>query len=287
MDHPKKIALFVKHSSMAREKAEELSRWFSEKGMRVVIQEGSPPAPDLTRIIPDRAPDDLCCVVVLGGDGSFLSAARWVGERPIPILGVKFGEIGFLSESTQDNLYSSVEALISGKFAMEKRNRLRVRVMEGDRIITDQLVLNDAVVTNDMLARLANIVTHVDGEYLTTYRADGLIVATPTGSTAYSLAAGGPILHPAVSGIILTPICPFALTNRPLIVPDSASVTLSLEKEASRMTLTFDGQAGITVSCGQRVEITKSDHPVLLVKVGGPSYFDVLKQKLRWSGGRP
>lgn len=287
MDKAPKIALFVKHSSMALQKAEELSRWFAQKGVDVVLKEGSPPVPDLTRAPKERAPEGLCCVVVLGGDGSFLSAARWVGEREIPILGVKFGEIGFLSESTQDSLFSSVSDLIAGRFSVEKRNRLRVRVMEEDRIVTEQLVLNDVVVTNDMLARLTNIATHVDGEYLTTFRADGLIVATPTGSTAYSLAAGGPILHPAVSGTILTPICPFALTNRPLIVPDSASVTLSLERDRDGMTLTFDGQAGIPLTHGQKVEITKSGHPVLLVKVGGPSYFDVLKAKLRWSGGRP
>ncbi|MBU2489678.1 MAG: NAD(+)/NADH kinase [Proteobacteria bacterium] len=284
------IAIFAKPQPEPQEKAEELARWLKDRGVGVVRKVSGPPVTHLESARADDVPGQVGCIVVLGGDGTFLSAARWAGPRPIPILGVKFGEVGFLSEINQDDLFEVVEAVLMGRFGLQERSRLRVRVTEDGRTVTEQLVLNEVVVNNATLARLAHIPTWVDGEYLTTYRADGLIVATPTGSTAYSLAAGGPVIHPAVAAHVLTPICPFTLTNRPLIVPDTAKIRLGLEyrgSDVSDVTLTFDGQAGLAVCHRHEIHVEKADHPLLLVKVPRQSYFEVLKTKLRWSGGKP
>ena len=153
--------------------------------------------------------------------------------------------------------------------------------------ITRQTVLNDVVINKGALARLAHIQTYIDDRYLTTYRADGLIVATPTGSTAYSLAAGGPILHPSVSATIITPICPFTLTNRPLIVPDTAAIKIRLDKKLADVMVTFDGQSGLHISEKHTIYVDKARRPIRLIKIQKQHYFDVLKAKLRWSGGRP
>ena len=284
------IAIFAKPLTEPLEKADELARWLSARGVGVVRKVSGPPVTGLSGGKADSVPEEVSCIVVLGGDGTFLSAARWAGPRPIPILGVKFGEVGFLSEINQDDLFEVVEAVLDGRYHLEERSRLHVRVAEDGRTVAEELVLNEVAVNNATLARLAHIATWVDGEYLTTYRADGLIVATPTGSTAYSLAAGGPVIHPAVAAHVLTPICPFTLTNRPLIVPDTARIRLGLEyrgSDASDVTLTFDGQAGLGVSHRHEIHVEKAGHPVLLVKVPRQSYFEVLKTKLRWSGGKP
>jgi len=281
----KKIALFVKDDGPALEKARELSARIAGKGIGVLFEVCGPPVPDVLAHSAGHAPPDIFCVLALGGDGTFLSAARWVGDLRTPILGVKFGEVGFLSEITHEQADEAMEAVLSGNFSIEPRTRLCVTVTKNAETVTRQTVLNDAVLVQRTLARLSYIEVHVDGQYLTTYRADGLIVATPTGSTAYSLAAGGPILHPAVKGTILSPICPFTLTNRPLIVPDSAKLDLRLKSPSETpVTLTFDGQAGMTVGTEHLITITQAQTPTNIIRVGGQHYFDVLKTKLRWSG---
>jgi len=282
----KKIALVVKSDRRACQKADELERWFTDRGLRVfrknnLPSKGEPPAQE-----PVSAPDDLTCVFVLGGDGTFLSAVRWIGEKPIPVIGVKFGEVGFLAEISEDNLFAVAETLLVEGFKTTPRMRLRVRVIRGDRELADETVLNDVVINRGALARLAYIDTVIDDQYLTTYVADGLIIATPTGSTAYSLAAGGPIVHPRVPGIMMTPICPFTLTNRPLIVPESACIRLRLAKDATDIIVTFDGQAGFEINESDEIIVQKADNPVHLISIPGQGYFDLVKAKLRWSGGR-
>jgi NAD+ kinase len=179
-----------------------------------------------------------------------------------------------------------VQDLLTHGFATSARMRLQVEVVREGQPVARETVLNDLVINKGALARLASIDTFIDGHYLTTYRADGLIVATPTGSTAYSLAAGGPVLHPQVPGIILTPICPFTLTNRPLIVPDNAAIEIRLTKEASDIALTFDGQVGLAIDARDRIRVRQSPQPLQMIEIPGRQYFDVLKTKLRWSGGR-
>jgi len=281
------VGLIVKPVPEAQQTADRLEGWLADR--RFEVARINPPlSGDAPAASGAGAPDpsELFCLFVLGGDGTFLSAARWIGDTPLPVLGVKFGQVGFLAEITADDLFSAAEAVIQRDFAIQQRMRLAVTVIKDGRERIREIVLNDVVVTKSTLARLAHVEAYIDDHYLTTFRADGLIVSTPTGSTAYSLAAGGPVIHPEVPGIIMTPICPFTLTNRPLVIPDSACITMSLEKHSSNMTLTFDGQAGLEISHDDRIVIRKSPHPLHMIKVPGSEYFDILKAKLSWSGGR-
>lgn len=282
----KKIGIVVKADQEARKKAEELEKWLSSKNVDIIKKESSPPNRGKSEISGSRAPDDLYCVFVLGGDGTFLSAVRWIGNHDIPILGVKFGDVGFLAETAEDRLLGVAESILNDTFATQARMRLLVRVTRNEKERAAETVLNDVVINKGALARLASIETHINGLYLTAYRADGLIVATPTGSTAYSLAAGGPVIHPAVPAMIMTPICPFTLTNRPLIIPDSSVIKLELEKGSSNIQLTFDGQIGLDIDDKDTILINKSVHPIRMITLPDQDYFDVLKAKLRWSGGR-
>jgi len=282
----KKIGLVVKADKKARRRADEFEAWLHSRGLATLRQECALPQRRGFGPQRDLAPVDLDCVFVMGGDGTFLSAARWIGEQTIPILGVKFGEVGFLAGTAEENLFAVAELILTKGFVTRPRMRLLVEVVREGRELACETVLNDVVINRGTLARLADIETSINDLYLTTYRADGLIVATPTGSTAYSLAAGGPVIHPQVPGIIMTPICPFTLTNRPLIVPHSACIKIRLEKKASDIMLTFDGQAGFEIRDSDTIIIRQSPHDLNLICIPGQDYFDVLKTKLSWSGGR-
>ncbi|OEU61827.1 MAG: NAD(+) kinase [Desulfobacterales bacterium PC51MH44] len=282
----KKVGIVVKIDAEAIKKADELESWLRARDVEVVRKENLPPRRIIADIDESSAQSDLFCVFVLGGDGTFLSAVRWIGDQNIPILGVKFGEVGFLAETVESDLFYAAEYILSNEFTTESRMRLLVRVMREESELACETVLNDIVINKGALARLAHIDTYINDYYLTTYSADGLIVATPTGSTAYSLAAGGPIIHPAVPGILMTPICPFTLTNRPLIVSDSAFIKIRLAKESSDIMLTFDGQGGLEINEEHTIIVQKSPYPVNMITMPDQHYFDVLKAKLRWSGGR-
>ena len=281
----KKIGIVVKADPQVSRKADDLQRWLEERQVRTLRRESTPPQRGMRK--DDRpAPADLFCILVLGGDGTFLSAVRWIGNQRIPILGVKFGEVGFLAEIAEDRLYEVLESILDNTFHTQPRMRLRVEVNRRKKQRATETVLNDVVINKGALARLASIDTSIDGRYLTTYRADGLIVATPTGSTAYSLAAGGPVLHPGVPAIVMTPICPFTLTNRPLIIPDLSTITINLEKGSSDIMLTFDGQQGMEIDDKDTIIIRKGPHPIDMISEPNKHYYDVLKAKLRWSGGK-
>lgn len=282
----KKIGLVVKIDPRAIQKADELESWLGSQKVRVIRKESAPPDRRLKTHRRTQAPEDLFCVFVLGGDGTFLSAVRWIGDRNIPILGVKFGEVGFLAETAEESLFRVAGAILRNEFKTEPRMRLKVTVERAGRERISETVLNDVVINKGALARLAQIKTFINEHYLTTYRADGLIIATPTGSTAYSLAAGGPVIHPEVPGIIMTPISPFTLTNRPLIVPDSVVITIKLEEKSADILLTFDGQAGLEIDENDTITVRRDAHPIHMITIPGQDYFDVLKAKLRWSGGR-
>jgi NAD+ kinase len=282
----KKIGLVVKMDAEAHKKADAFEKWLVSKNVAVVRKENPPPERMFSGNPQIPAPPDLFCVFVLGGDGTFLSAVRWVDREDVPIMGVKFGEVGFLAEITEDMLFSAARTILDNGFATVPRMRLNVRVMRGDQTILEERVLNDVVINKGALARLATIETYIDDHYLTAYRADGLVIATPTGSTAYSLAAGGPIVHPSVPAMIMTPICPFTLTNRPLIVSDSVCIKIKLAKKSSDMMMTFDGQEGLAINDQDAIFIVKDLFPVRMIALPGQNYFDVLKAKLRWSGGR-
>ncbi|MEK6194183.1 MAG: NAD(+)/NADH kinase, partial [Deltaproteobacteria bacterium] len=238
----KKVGLVVKPDKAVQARANMFEAWLSQRSMEVVRNNISSHDPAGNRDPISTAPSDLFCVFVLGGDGTFLNAVRWVGNTSTPVLGVKFGEVGFLADTTESRLTQAAESVLEGKFTTVARMRLLVTVLRGETETTRETILNDVVINRGALARLAHVQTYIDDQFLTEYRADGLIIATPTGSTAYSLAAGGPIVHPAVDSILLSPICPFTLTNRPLIVPADVCIKLKLAQGASDIFLTFDGQ---------------------------------------------
>lgn len=282
----RKVGLFVKKDRKACQKADEFEAWLNKQNIEVVRRESSPPGLHSGSNNKVFAPPDLFCMFVLGGDGTFLSAARWIGDLNIPVLGIKFGEIGFLAETAAENLFEAAEKVFNSDYTIRRRMRLNVDVVRDNKTLISETVLNDIVINRGALARLADVETHINDHYLTTFRADGLIVASPTGSTAYSLAAGGPVIHPDVPGIVITPICPFTLTNRPLIVPESIRIKLNLAKGASDIKLTFDGQKGMDIDDRDLIIVRKGSHPLNMITLPGQHYFDVLKAKLRWSGGR-
>jgi NAD+ kinase len=228
---------------------------------------------------------DVDMILVLGGDGTLLSMADCIGAAgaDIPILGINFGSLGFLTEVTLPELYPSLEAALSGTARTESRMMLRATTRRAGGAWTDHVALNDVVVTKAAHARMLELSVSVGDEFVTRIKADGLIVATPTGSTAYNLAAGGPIVHPTLDALLLTPIAPHMLTNRPIVIPASAPVRVQpLMDERDEVYVTFDGQTGSQLHEGDEILICSNDRPLRLIRPSTRSYFDVLRQKLKW-----
>jgi NAD+ kinase len=282
----KRVGLVVKSEDKAQQQARRFESWLSDRGIDVLRRQSGATGVQQPDGALEVAPPSLFCIFVMGGDGTFLSAVRWIGDQQIPIIGVKFGEVGFLAETTEDRLCKVAESILDGRFTTRPQMRLQIRALREGVEMARESAFNDVVINKGALARLARIRTHVDNQFLTDYRADGLIVATPTGSTAYSLAAGGPIIHPSVPGILITPICPFTLTNRPLMVPESVTITIQLAEDASDIMLTCDGQVGFKIDERDTIIISQSTSPVQMITLPDQNYFDVLKAKLRWSGSR-
>ena len=226
--------------------------------------------------------EDAQLIIVLGGDGTLLSVARQLKGKEVPILGVNLGGLGFLTETSVEELPDMLESVVRGRYALSKRMMLSVAVKRQAELVFELSILNDAVITKDALARIIDIETYVDAEYLTTYRADGLILSTATGSTGYSLSAGGPILHPSLPHIVVTPICPHMLTNRPILLPEGAVLRALLLSRDERVVLTLDGQIGFPLEFGDEVTVKKSPYTVNLVTSMSRGYFEVLRTKLKW-----
>ena len=225
-------------------------------------------------------------LVVLGGDGTLLSVADCAvkADVEVPILGVNFGSLGFLTEATLPELYPSLESALSGAARIEERMMLRATTIRAGLPLPDHLALNDVVITKAARARMTDLSVFVGDEFVTRVKADGLIVATPTGSTAYNLAAGGPIVQPVVDAIVLTPIAPHMLTNRPIVIPASSIVRVQpMMAERDELYVTFDGQAGYQLEAGDEVRISRAERRVRLLRPSPRSYFDVLRQKLKWN----
>ncbi|MFQ5990873.1 MAG: NAD(+)/NADH kinase [Nitrospiraceae bacterium] len=225
----------------------------------------------------------LCdLILVLGGDGTMLTAARLVEERGVPILGVNMGGLGFLTETSLDHLYPTLERIFRKEFVIEERLMLRARIdRHGDKV-AQATVLNDVVVSKGTLARMIEMHLAINGQFVTSLRGDGMIVSTPTGSTAYSLSAGGPIIDPSIQSLMLTPICPHTLTHRPLLIPSDAVMEVTLTSQDEGAMATFDGQVGVALTQGDTVTIGASDHRTKLVRFPDRTYYDVLRMKLKW-----
>jgi len=221
-------------------------------------------------------------LLVLGGDGTLLAAARALGEKPVPILPVNLGQLGFLTSVKLDEMYAILEEVLSGKHRISERTQLQATVTRDGAAIGTYFALNDAVLTKTTLARIMDFDLSIDGAFVCKYRADGLILATPTGSTAYSLSAGGPIVYPLLDAFIITPICTHQLTNRPLVIPDKANVEVRFGPEEQTFYLTLDGQIGVELHTGDMVTLKKAARKVLLVRPMRKSYFEILRNKLKW-----
>jgi NAD+ kinase len=221
-------------------------------------------------------------VVVLGGDGTLIYTARLLAGRGVPILGVNLGSLGFMTEIPVDELFTTLDEVLAGRFKVDSRMKLTCRLVREGKIIVEDEVLNDVVINKGALARIADHETSIDGVPITTYKADGMILATPTGSTAYSLSAGGPIVHPSVDCTILSPICSHALTQRSIVVPADRTIRVTLRSETADTYLTLDGQAGHSLQGGDCIEVVRSPNRVSLVRNPHMAYFTILRQKLHW-----
>ncbi len=231
-----------------------------------------------------RIADKADMVIVLGGDGTMLNAARLVEERSTPILGINMGGLGFLTEVGGEDLYKTLERVFAKEYTLEERLMLRARLDRRGRQIAQATVLNDVVVTKGELSRMIAMTIAIDGRFVTSLRGDGLILSTPTGSTAYSMSAGGPIVTPSVNALVITPICPHTLTHRPLLVPGTATLAITLTSHDKGAMVTFDGQVGVAVTEGDTVTITSSRHKTKLIRLPERTYYDMLRRKLKWGG---
>jgi NAD+ kinase len=226
--------------------------------------------------------DQVDLLVVLGGDGTMIAASRMVGEGNVPVLGINFGGLGYLTEFRMEELYDGLELVFSGDYKIERRLKLLVEVSRGTQDAGSGVVLNDVVINKAALARIIEIEATFNGQFVNSYRSDGLIVSTPTGSTAYNLSAGGPVIFPSMNVVVITPICPFSLSHRPIVVPDTGEIKLLLKTASEEVIITLDGQLGFPLQAGDEVTIRKSASTFNLVQPSARNYFDVLRDKLRW-----
>jgi NAD+ kinase len=282
--HPKVAAII---SRPARPEVAQiipgLLDWLREHGYYVIVDPATAKYATGPEVVPraEMSSRPLNLVVVLGGDGTLLSAARVTASADVPLLGVNLGSLGFLTEVPVSSLYPMLEAIAQGRAPIEQRSLMQCDLLRQEAILGSYLVFNDAVVNKTTLARLNHYDLYIDKVFVSSYRADGMIVATPTGSTAYSLSAGGPVLMPTVKAFVITPVAPHALTHRPLVVPDSVEIEILLRSDEDVAYLSLDGQPGLDLSDGDRVRCRRSEHSVNLFRTD-TDFFHLLRSKLKW-----
>ena len=280
----KSVGIIYKYKhETAKKTAYKIKEWLESRGIQVFLKEM--PQDDSVGEESPLLPTDIERLIVLGGDGTLLGAARKMGIYGIPILGVNLGGLGFLTETSHSELPEMLRLMVENKLDIQERTMLKTTVKREEREIFSFSVLNDAVINKRTLARIIDLEVYINKEFLTIFRADGLIISTPTGSTAYNLSAGGPIVHPTVGAFIITPICPFTLSNRPIIVPDSSVIEVKIrEKNDSSVVLTLDGQVGFDLKYNDKIMLSKSPYVIRLLKPSNRSYFHILRTKLKWGG---
>lgn len=280
----KNIGVFCKQKvPVGREVLTELTQWLEKKGCQVLMDKDTAgivgqDSPYQRSEIPEHA--DL--VIVLGGDGTLLSVARITHRFNVPILAVNLGSLGFLTEVSLPDLYDVLEKVLNGQFEYESRMLLNACLWRGEKKVAEYHVLNDVVINKGAVARIVNLEVKVNDQHMTSYRADGLIIATPTGSTAYSLSAGGPIMHPSMNALVLSPICPFTLTNRSIVIPDQSLIQVELATENENVRVTLDGQEGCDMVQGDVLKVKKTQTAIKLIQAPGKNYYKILRQKLHW-----
>jgi NAD+ kinase len=285
----KTVALIGKlHSTDIARPLAALSACLHDNGIRVLLEQGTAAsvksaAKDVDAVVDyEKLATEADVAIVVGGDGTMLDAARRLAAHNVPLLGVNVGRVGFMTDLSRSEMRAGIEQLVAGKLLVERRFLLATSISRDGKSVCNALAFNDVVVNKGDVGRMIELEVKVDGEFLYVLRADGMIVATPTGSTAYALSANGPILHPAVPGIAIVPLCPHALSNRPITIPDSSVVELLLlpSYDAS---VHFDGQGMFDARAGDSVRVARAPHPVTLLHPQGYSYFSMLREKLHWS----
>ncbi len=278
----KNIGIFCKQKPrISNEVLEELTQWLQKKELKVLM------AKETAAIIGETSsfkskdiPPKVHLIIVLGGDGTLLSVARLSHPYNVPLLAVNLGSLGFLTEVSLSEMYQTLERILKGESTIENRMLLKASLSKNGDSAREDFALNDVVI-NKSAARIVNLEVLVNYQYMTSYRADGLIIATPTGSTAYSLSAGGPIMHPRMHALLLCPICPFALTNRPIVIPDDSTIQIKITTE-EEVQVTLDGQVGYKMYNDDILEVKKSPNPVSLILAPGKNYYEILRKKLHW-----
>lgn len=280
----KRVGIVVKpNNDGALSSAADLINWLSARKIEVI---GEPlvwsDAKDNGTGHGRRIAEAADLLVVLGGDGTMISTARIAAETDVLVIGVNHGGLGYLTDFRIEEMFPALEAVIRGEYEIDERVMLNIEHYRKDQLLSTGRVLNDVVINKAALARIIEIEISLDSLFVNSFRADGLIVATPTGSTAYNLSAGGPIVYPSMNAVVLTPICPFTLTNRPIVIPDSSVIELRLRNENEGVVLTLDGQVGYPMQAADSVRVSKSQTTFKLVQPPNRNYFDVLRNKLKW-----
>lgn len=290
MSSIKRIGIVLKpHQPDALKTICDLVAWLAERGITLVggpqiererIEHQTGCAID--EVDSEKLAEAVDLMLVLGGDGTMIATARMIGDQEVPVLGVNYGGLGYLTEFRIEELYSALESILAENYRLDRRVMLEVELnRNGDKAKTSR-VLNDVVINKSALARIIEIDAYLNRQFVNSFRADGLIVSTPTGSTAYNLSAGGPVIFPSMNAVVITPICPFTLSNRPIVVPDDAEIELLLKTDHEDVALTLDGQVGFPMKVGDRAVIRKSRTTFNLIQPSNRNYFDVLRDKLRW-----
>jgi NAD+ kinase len=286
----KRIGVIVKpHQPDALETLCRLTSWLGEHGITLVgpteveretIEHRTGCTIDV--VLESELAEQVDLMLVLGGDGTMIATSRMIGDVQVPVIGVNYGGLGYLAEFPLEELFPALESILAGQYQVQQRLMLTVELWRGEELVTRNRVLNDVVVNKSALARIIEIEAYLNEQFVNLFRADGLIVATPTGSTAYNLSAGGPIIYPSMNAVVITPICPFTLSNRPIVVPDDSMIEVRLVTEKEEVALTLDGQVGVPLKAGDRAVIRKSKTAFNLVQPPNRNYFEVLRNKLKW-----
>lgn len=290
MSSIKRVGIVLKpHQPQALKTICELTLWLGQRGIELTG------GPEIEReriehetgcavkeVEADKLASTVDLMLVLGGDGTMIGTARLIGDEGVPVLGVNYGGLGYLTEFRIEELYDALEMILADNYRLDRRVMLDVELHGVDGVVIRNRVLNDVVINKSALARIIEIEAYLNKQYVSSFRADGLIVSTPTGSTAYNLSAGGPIIFPSMNAVVITPICSFTLSNRPLVVPDDAIIELVMKTEQEDVVLTLDGQVGHPLKVHDRVIIRKSRNTFNLIQPSNRNYFDVLRDKLRW-----
>ncbi|MEJ7617707.1 MAG: NAD(+)/NADH kinase [Pyrinomonadaceae bacterium] len=285
----RRVGVVVKpHQPEAMKTICRLLEWLSERRITLVgdpqlerAQIESETGCALEVVERERLAESVDLIVVLGGDGTMIATARILGDREVPVLGINYGHLGYLAEFKIEEMVPALESILAGHYRVERRVMLEAELRRGEVRLSGGRVLNDAVISKSALSRIIEIEIRLNQQFVNSFRADGLIVSTPTGSTAYNLSAGGPIIYPSMNAVVITPICPHTLSQRPLVVPDSAEIELILKTEED-VALTLDGQVGFPLQVNDRVVVGKSSTTFQLIQPANRNYFDVLRDKLRW-----